>query len=105
MSKSDDATGCSEALDVRSPWWGTSREPLPNGRYLCEDGSGGWYLDPATGETDIAWAASTEWYGEDYRRRYVESRLRDGVPFSEWDPRGQREWEENVAEHGWALPT
>ena len=32
----------------------TSRELLPDGTYLCEDASGGWYFDPATGETDLA---------------------------------------------------
>lgn len=34
----------------------------------------------------------------------VEGRLRDGVPWSEWDTRGQREWLANAVEQGWAQP-
>ena len=104
MSKSNDEPVRFVAIGGHSPW-GTSRQVLPDGTYLCEDASGGWYLDPVTGETDVAaMRGGTQWFGEKYRRRYVEGQLRDGIPWSEWDSRGQREWVANAVEHGWARP-
>ena len=85
MSKSDDEPVRFVAIGGHSPW-GTSREVLPDGTYLCQDASGGWYLDPVTGETDVAaMRGGTQWFGEKYRRRYVEgssetgSRGRSGI--------------------------
>lgn len=104
MSKSGDERVRFVAFGGHSPW-GTSREVLPDGTYLCQDASGGWYLDPVTGETDVAWmGGGTEWYRDEYRRRYVEGRLEEGVPWSEWDSRGQNEWVANAVERGWARP-
>ena len=78
---------------------------LPDGTYICEDASGAWYFDPATGQTDIiAQRGGTEWYNPKYRLSYVELRLRDGTPFADWDVRGQREWVANAVERGWARP-
>jgi hypothetical protein len=103
MGKSDDTSVRFVGWGGHSAW-GTQREQLADGTYLCQDASGGWYLDPETGETDVAWMTSTEWYSETYRRRYVESRLREGVPFAEWDRRGRNEWINHAVERGWARP-
>ena len=77
---------CASSRSVGIRRGGRAEEVLPDGTYLCQDASGGWYLDPVTGEIDLAWmSGGTQWYSEEYRRRYVEAQAPDGSPWSEWD--------------------